>query len=263
MKFSKIVIFGAGNLAFHLAEALHLSGYRIAQIYSRTQENAITLANKVNAQPITNINDFDPTASILIFALTDSVLPDIVNKIEFSGQLALHTSGSLPIDIFKGKAEHYGVLYPLQTFSKFRKVNFYEVPLLIEAGNPKDLANLQMFASSLCARTLHTASSQRRKIHLSAMFASNFVNHMYSIGEILAKKAGFSFDILKPMILETALKAIESSNPVASQTGPAVRCNTEILANHSALLSDTPSMQKIYNSVSNSIGEMYHNKTLI
>lgn len=263
MKFSKIVMFGAGNLAFHMAEALHKSGYRIVQVYSRTEVNARKLADLVNARPITNYNEFDATADILIFALNDSALPGFIDKIEFSGQLALHTSGSLPMDIFKGKAEHYGVLYPLQTFSKFRHVNFYEIPLFIEAGNSKDLANLQMFASSLCARILHADSSQRRKIHLSAVFASNFVNHMYSLGEHLIKQSGFSFDILKPIILETALKAIESGDPVASQTGPAVRMNVDTMAKHLEMLSDSSNMQKIYTFVSNSIVEMHHNESII
>ena len=263
MKFSKIVLFGAGNLAFHLAGALHKSGYRIVQVYSRTEENARKLANKVNAKPITNYHEFDPTADILIFALNDSVLPEIVNQIQFSGQLALHTSGSLSMDVFKGKTDHYGVLYPLQTFSKFRKINFYEVPLLIEACTPKDLANLQMFASSLCARTVHASSSQRKQVHLSAVFASNFVNHMYAIGGDLAKKSGFTFDILKPIILESALKAIESGDPLASQTGPAVRKNTEIMAKHLEMLSESPNMQKIYTFVSNSIVEMHHNDFII
>lgn len=263
MKISKIVMFGAGNLAFHLAEALHKSGYRIVQVYSRTEDNARKLADMVNAKPITNYNEFDPTADILIFALNDTVLFEFISKIQFSGQLALHTSGSLSMDIFKGKADHYGVLYPLQTFSKFRKVNFYEVPLFIEAGNPKDLANLQMFASSLGARTLHADSSQRRQIHLAAVFASNFVNHMYSLGGQLAKKSGFSFDVLKPIILETALKAVESGEPVACQTGPAFRRNIEIMAKHLEMMPDSSNMQKIYTFVSNSIVEMHHNETII
>ena len=260
MKSSRITLFGAGNLAISLAKALTASGYRIIQVFSRTTESAEWLANKLNATAITNPTDFDHSSDVIIFALNDNALQPILEQIEFSGQLALHTSGSLPLDIFKGKAEHYGVLYPLQTFSKSRDVKFHEVPLFIESNSAKDLANLKMLAESISARVHVADSLQRRQLHLSAVFANNFVNHLYVISAQLLEKSGFSFDVLKPLILETAMKAIGLDNPAAAQTGPAARNNREVMNDHIEMLASNPDWQNLYTFVSNSIVKMLHEK---
>jgi predicted short-subunit dehydrogenase-like oxidoreductase (DUF2520 family) len=263
MKHSQIALFGAGNLAVHLAKALTSVGFRIIQVYSRTKESSEKLAMEIGANAITDPADFDPSADVIIFALSDSFLPDIIHQIDFSGQLALHTSGSIPLDIFKGKAEHYGVIYPLQTFSKFRKVHFNEVPLFLEANSSKDLANLKMLASSLSANVFLADSVQRRQIHISAIFANNFVNHLYAVASDMIKKSGFSFDVLKPIILETALKALETDNPALAQTGPAVRLNKEIVLKHREMLASSPDLQNLYTFVSNSIAKLHHNDSII
>jgi predicted short-subunit dehydrogenase-like oxidoreductase (DUF2520 family) len=257
MKFSRIVLFGAGNLAFHLGKALHKSGYQIIQVYSRTEASAQALAREVKAVAITNPSDFDDSADSIIFAIDDNVLEDTINKIDISGQLALHTSGSISIDVFKGKAEHYGVLYPLQTFSKYRKIDFYDVPLFIESNSPSDLINLKMLATSIAAKVTLADSLQRKKLHLAAVFASNFVNHMYALSLELAKKSGYSFEIFKPIILETALKAIELGNPLAAQTGPAIRKNKEIIREHIEMLNNEREWQNLYTFITNSIIKLH------
>ena len=263
MKYSRIVMFGAGNVAVHLARALSGAGYRIAQVFSRTEASARPLAEELKAEVITKPADFDTSTDIIIFALNDSVLPDIVNKINFSGQLALHVSGGLGMDVFKDKAENYGVMYPLQSFSKFRAINFQDVPLFIEANSPKNLANLKMLASTISAKVLLADSLQRRQLHLSAVFASNFVNHFYALSAELIKNSGFSFDLLKPIILETTLKALESGNPMLSQTGPAVRRDKEVIDKHLEMLATTPDWQNLYTFVTNSIVKLHHNETII
>ena len=263
MKPSRIALFGAGNLAVNLAKALTLAGYRFTQVYSQTTESATWLANRLNASAITNPADFDHSADVIIFALNDSALPHIIEQIEFTGQLALHTSGSVPLEVFKGKADHYGVLYPLQTFSKSRAVKFQEVPLFIEASSSKDLANLKMLAESLATKVYLADSAQRRQLHLSAVFANNFVNHFYSLASEMIKKSGFTYDVLKPIILETALKAIESDNPSTVQTGPAVRLNKEIVEKHLEMLASKPDLQNLYTFATNSIVKLHHNKTII
>lgn len=263
MRHSRITLFGAGNLAVHLAKALALSGYKITQVYSRTQESAHWLATRLNTRYITNPADFDPASDVIIFALNDSCLPEIINQVNFSGQLALHTSGSLPMDIFKGKAEHYGVLYPLQTFSKFRTVKFREVPLFIESNSAKDLANLKMLANSISVQVFIADSVQRRQLHLSAVFANNFVNHFYALAADLIKNSGFSYNILKPIIHETALKALESDNPMIAQTGPAVRMNKEIILKHVEMLANNPNLQNLYTFATNSIAQLHNKSTII
>ena len=263
MKTSRIALFGAGNLAINLAKALSLKGYRITQVYSKTMESASWLANRLNAAAITSPSDFDHTADVIIFALNDSVLPQIIAELEFTGQLALHTSGTVPLDIFKGKAEHYGVLYPLQTFSKSRTIKFHEVPLFIEAGSSKDLANLKMLAESLATKVYIVDSAQRRQLHVAGVFANNFVNHFYSLANEMVKKSGFMYDVLKPIILETALKAIEADNPSIVQTGPAVRFNKDIVEKHIEMLASKPDLQNLYTFATNSIATLHHQKTII
>lgn len=263
MKHSKIVLFGAGNMAVHLAKALALSGYKIIQVYSRTKEAAHWLATRLNTNAITDPAEFDSASDIIIFALNDNCLPEILEQVNFSGQLALHTSGSLPMTVFKGKAEHFGVLYPLQTFSKFRNVRFREVPLFIEANSSKNLANLKMLAESLSIHVSIADSAQRRQLHLAAVFANNFVNHFYALAGELIKHSGFSFNALKPLIQETAMKALDCDNPITAQTGPAVRLNREILLKHLEMLANNTDLQNLYTFASNSITKLHHRSNII
>jgi predicted short-subunit dehydrogenase-like oxidoreductase (DUF2520 family) len=251
IKGPRIVIVGAGNVAFHFSIALHAAGYDIVQVYNRTLHSAELLA-------INHINEIDTSSDVLIFALNDNVLSDTIGKIKFCGQLALHTSGSLPIDIFSGKTDFYGVIYPLQTLSKSRQINMKEVPLLIEANSSRELSNLMSMAKAISARVIITDSLQRRQIHLSAVFASNFVNHMYVIANDLMKKSGFSYELLKPIILETAMKALEFASPMDAQTGPAVRMNKDIIEKHKEMLSRNEELQQLYTLISNHITKTHH-----
>ena len=257
IKGPKIVMIGAGNVAYHLSSALNSAGYYIVQVYNRTSLAAEQLAVKIGADPITNLDDIDQSSDVLILALNDNALKDTIDHIQFSGQLALHTSGSVPIDIFNGKAEYYGVLYPLQTLTKNRPVNMKEIPLLIEANSSKELANLKTLAKSISSKVILADSLQRRQIHLAAVFASNFVNHMYVIADELMKKSGFTYQLLKPIILETALKATELTNPIQAQTGPAIRMNREIIEKHKEMLSGNDDLQYLYTTLSEHIST-YH-----
>ncbi len=259
----KIVMIGAGNVAFHYAGALYAAGFNIVQVYSRTSRSSEQLAGKVDALPITNVQDIDLASDVLIFALNDTILAETIERVNFSGQLALHTSGSIPIEVFHGKAEYYGALYPLQTLTKNRTVNMKEVPLLIEANSSKDLSNLKTLAKAISSRVVIADSLQRRQIHLAAVFASNFVNHMYVVADYLMKKSGFSYQLLKPLILETALKALELNNPLAAQTGPAFRSNKEIIDKHREMLVNDEDLQRIYVLISDHIDQMHHSHPVV
>ena len=256
-------MFGAGNVAVHLADALVYAGNQIVQVYSRTLASAEPLAARVYARPITDLSEVDLTADLFIFSLNDNGLIDIINQVQFSGQLALHTSGTLPLDVFKGKTENYGVLYPLQTFSKFRKVNFTEIPLIIEASSPRDLTNIRNLAVSLSSKVIIVDSAMRRQIHLAGVFASNFSNHMFVLAEQMMKQSGLSFDLLKPLIYETTVKALETGNPSTSQTGPALRGNQQIMDKHMEMLATNPNLQQIYKQISDNIIALNSNNIII
>lgn len=246
-----ITIIGAGNVATHLALALKEAGHAINQVYSRTLKSASILAEKINALPINKVELLNNDADLYIFSISDNALPELVKQIDLKNMNVVHTAGSIPIDVFKG-AENYGVFYPLQTFSKKRKLDFREIPLCIEANNEKFNEKLTLLAKDLSDSVWQINSEQRKQLHLSAVFACNFVNHLYSISKELIKDKQVGFDILKPLIKETALKVMELE-PKHAQTGPAVRNDTESLQKHIDLLSSYPEIQEIYKLLSKDI----------
>jgi predicted short-subunit dehydrogenase-like oxidoreductase (DUF2520 family) len=261
MRNEKIVLIGAGNLAVHLGKALFRGGFNISQVYSRTSESAENLADILNAEAITNIEKIDKSAQFFIFAVNDSALPELLRKIGHADEhVLIHTSGSVPLDVFKDFAKNYGVIYPLQTFSKFRNISFLEVPVFLEANTRETLTRLMGLVKDISLKVNFADSSQRQVLHLSAVFMNNFVNHFYTLGVNVSKDLGchFGFDVFKPLILETAQKVLDSGNPSICQTGPAVRGNTEIMKKHLSLLEKNPEIQNLYTFVSENISKYYN-----
>jgi predicted short-subunit dehydrogenase-like oxidoreductase (DUF2520 family) len=247
----KIVFIGAGNLATGLSTEMHRAGMTISEIYSRTAEHAESLARKLNAKPVSNLNDIRNDADLYIFALTDDALPDVLASIKPNAGLWVHTAGCLPIDIFNRRADRCGVFYPLQTFSKTRKCHLEGVPIFIEANNPDDLKMLRKVAIALSGNAREIEYSKRIYLHLAAVFASNFTNHLYATAADILQQQGISYEILLPLITETADK-IRDLNPAQAQTGPAVRFDRKVMDKHLSML-DSPQAQSIYKLVSQSI----------
>jgi predicted short-subunit dehydrogenase-like oxidoreductase (DUF2520 family) len=159
------------------------------------------------------------------------------------------------MDIFAGKFPNCGVLYPLQTFSKSRPVDFTGIPVFIEANTPGNLQQLRAIAGAISQKVYCASSSERMQLHLAAVFGCNFVNHLYHLSAQIAQQAGFDFDALSPLILETACKAIASGNPQQVQTGPAVRGDRNVTDKHLELLAAHPEWKAIYAMLSESIGK--------
>lgn len=261
MNSSKIVVIGAGNLSFHLTQALYRAGYNILQVFSRTAEAAASLADKVEAQPLNNLAEINSSADIIIICVTDSAISGILSTIETeSHTLLLHTSGSIPLGIFESRFINTGVLYPFQTFSKFRSIAFDTLPIFVEANSKENLAKVIAIGRSLSSNVNVADSQQRENIHISGVFANNFVNYFYALSEQLIKTSGYNFDVLKPIIIETAMKAVESGNPKKAQTGPAMRQNSEVIKRHIQLLASNPDLQNLYTFVSESILKTFHNQ---
>lgn len=264
MKDRRIAVIGAGNLAVSLTQSLFKAGYPILQVYSRTQASAQDLADKVDALPINDLDQIDQNAEIIIVAITDDAIFGVLEKLEInSDALIMHTSGSVPLSVFNKKFNNVGVFYPFQTFSKFRPMAFDTLPVFLEANSKENLAKIMTIARSISSNIHIADSQQREKIHLAGIFVNNFVNYFYTVGAQLIKNAGCDFEVLRPLILETALKAIESNNPRASQTGPAVRNNTQIVKKHIQLLASNPAFQNLYTFVSENIIKTYHNQDYI
>lgn len=248
----KISIIGSGNLATQLGLALFKEGYLISQVYSRSLKNAAHLAKKLNAEAITDLKKLSQNSTIYIIAIKDDALETVAKQLKLKDQLIVHTSGSVSMEALKKSSKNYGVFYPLQTFSKEKKTNFKTIPICIEANNKKTSTTLEYFAKSISGNVKKVNSEQRKKIHLAAVFACNFSNHMYAIAEKLLAKDKLSLDLLKPLIEETANK-IKKNKPSKVQTGPAVRNDKKTIDAHLKLLSKEKDLQKIYELISKSI----------
>ena len=241
-----VVFIGAGNLATNLAKALYYKGFRIVQVYSRTEESARALAEKVEADYTTDLQEISKDAAFV------ELLPQITEGKQKS--LLVHTAGSIPMSVWEGHAERYGVFYPMQTFSKQREVDFQEVPFFIEAKRAEDTELLKAIASTLSEKVYEADSEQRKSLHLAAVFICNFTNHMYALAADLLEKYNLPFEVMLPLIDETARKVHELA-PRDAQTGPAVRYDENVMSNHLAMLVDSPALQEIYKLMSKSIHE--------
>jgi len=250
----KIVIIGAGNMATHLAEVFFSKGFVISQIYSRTQDNADILANKVAAQAICHISELENDADLYLISVSDNAISDLVARISFEPKLIAHTAGSIQISTLS-KFKNYGVFYPLQTFTKGRVLDFKNIPICIEANNESNKKKLQDFAEKLSDNIQILSSEQRKQCHLAAVIANNFTNHFYTIAKQILDEKNIAFEIIKPLILETA-KKVQELSPGEAQTGPAVRNNLQVIDEHKKQLS-SPELEKLYSFVSQSIIDLH------
>ncbi len=249
-----IVLIGAGNLATQLGASLFRSGYRITQVYSRTQKNANTLAKKLKADAISDLKKIDTSAAIYIIAVKDDAIASIAKQLKLKEAIVVHTSGSVEMNVLKGCSKNIGVFYPLQTFSKTKVVSFSNIPLCVEGNNKTTEESLFFFAKSISKKAVKINSAQRQQLHLAAVFACNFSNHMYSIAAELLKKNKMNLDLLLPLIRETTEKIMEN-DPAAMQTGPAIRGDKQTMDKHTALLKGNKSYQDMYKLLSNSIAQ--------
>ena len=181
----KIVIIGSGNLATQLALALKDANQEIVQIFSRTSAHAKELADKIGCAYTASLEAVQKDADIYILAVKDDALAALAANLcaARTDALFLHTAGSMPMDVFKGHALQYGVLYPMQTFSKNRRVNFREIPCFIEASSPSALATIRTLAESISDHVVDCDSEKRKKMHLAAVLACNLTNHCYRLAE--------------------------------------------------------------------------------
>ena len=224
------------------------------QVYSRTLESVQALARLTKSEAVTDLQQVVRDADVYICAVKDDVLPTLLPTLCKGREeaLFLHTAGSVPMDIFQPYARHYGVLYPMQTFSKERQLDFAEIPVFIEADSAATFSVVETIASSVSANVRPLSSDDRRYLHLSAVFACNFVNHCYDLAGTMLEEHGIPFDTLLPLIDETARKVHELS-PREAQTGPAVRYDQEVIRRQADMLSGLS--RDIYELMSKSIHE--------
>jgi predicted short-subunit dehydrogenase-like oxidoreductase (DUF2520 family) len=244
----KIVIIGYGNVAQHLIKAFAKSDtVQVLQVFTRHKNNTALLPDSVQIN--NNINDL-AEADLYIIAISDNAIVEVSSQLTFKNKLVVHTSGSLSIDELNDN-NRKGVFYPLQTFSKSKDINFSEVPICLEAQNNDDNQLLETVAKSISNKVFNINSQQRKALHVSAVFVCNFVNHLYQIGNEICAENNIPFDILQPLIQETANKII-SLSPTEAQTGPAKRNDTETINAHLNFLTDN-NQKEIYKLLTKSI----------
>lgn len=250
----KIAFVGAGNVATHMAVAFSMAGHQICGVCSRTAAAAQTLAARVGGKAVTDMSCL-PEAEALVFAVKDDILPGMIEKMSGRKEaLFIHTAGSMPLKVFEGHCQHYAVLYPMQTFSKARSVDFRKVPCFVEGNDDTALRVVTTLARDL-SDTVHVLdSSRRRYLHLAAVFAGNFSNHCYALASEILRQQGIDERALLPLIAETAAKVNEMP-PRQAQTGPAVRFDRQVMAAHTNLLGEQTLPAQIYGLMSRSIYE--------
>lgn len=263
MEQDKIILIGAGNVAHHLAAALLNAGENLCQIYSRTLESARQLGIKTGISYTADLGEVFPDGDIYIFCVSDDALQAMIKSIRINADaLLIHTSGSMPMDVLKSGAERYGVIYPVQTFSKRRELDFNEIPLCIEGCDARVTERVRTLAEKLSEKVYEVDSARRKDLHLSAVFASNFTNYMYSLAAKLLEENGMSFSMLRPLIFETAHKVMLLP-PEEAQTGPAARGDEGIMGMHRNMLKNNKSLLRIYTMLSEGIKECREREEMI
>ena len=248
----RVVFVGAGNLATRLSLEMRKSGMSIGQVYSHTSEHAKILADELGCGWTVIPEEIVEDADLYVFSLKDAVLQDVIARVKPNNGLWVHTAGSMPMDVFRGHAHRYGVLYPMQTFSKDCPVDFKEIPVFVEASTPDVLAQTEQLARSVSDRVEEMSTERRRRLHLAAVFACNFVNHCYALAADVLGRDGIPFDVMWPLIDETARK-VHRLPPVEAQTGPAVRYDRNVMDRQCAMLDGEPERKALYEMMSRSI----------
>lgn len=250
----RVVIIGSGNVAESLAQAVAKSGLQLVQVFARNAVRAQEVARLAGCGWAARSEEL-AEADIYLLAVSDRAVAEVAAALPIPEQAAVaHTAGSVPLEALPAKFARRAVFYPLQTFTQGRRVDFSELPVFIEASTPALQAELETFARRIARQVFYAGSARRAQLHLAAVFVCNFVNHMYAVGERLMNDAELDFALLKPLIAETAAKALDAASPAAVQTGPAVRGDRSTQERHAAMLGDDL-LRTIYNAISQHIWE--------
>ncbi len=247
----KIVIIGSGNVAYHLAKAFTQNNIEVSQIFGRNEVELNKISEELNI-PYSTKELAD--ADLYLISVSDSAVEQVSDLIKTEKALVAHTSGSLPIETLKGNYRKAS-FYPLQTFSKTKNLDYSKIPFFIEAENQIDEKSLFELAS-LISDNVETSDYEKRKyIHLTAVFACNFVNHLFARAKEISDSQDLDFNYFVPLIDETVEK-IHHLEPKSAQTGPAVRGDERVLKLHEDLITDEEHL-KIYQLMNESIQKMY------
>ncbi len=247
-----VVIIGAGNVATVLSRLIKKNGHTILQVLSQHAASANLLAAELNCASENDLKAINTHADIYLIAVTDSSIKELSIKLKLNNKLVVHTAGSISKEILKPISTNYGVLYPLQSLRKERKEAGENIPLLIDAGTTESVNMLQNFATSIVTNVSFANDDQRLKLHIAAVLVSNFTNHLYTLAAEYCKGEAIDFNLLLPLIEETALR-LRQHPPAEMMTGPAFRGDVKTIENHLAKLDSYTHIQNLYLKMTESI----------
>ena len=259
-KYLNIGWIGAGNISWHLAPAIENAGHRISCVFNRTPASARTLADRLyNTNLNPDLNFTDTQLDLIIIAVSDKAITGILSDLIIpEGCIVAHTGGGISMKVLEiAAAHHYGVIYPLQSFTAGRKLDLGKVPFFIEGSDDHAFSALKNIARSISRYVYQLDSLARMYLHLTAVISSNFTNHLLKISKDILENYEIDFKVLYPLLYETIDKAF-SIGPENAQTGPAVRADYDTLDNHLDLLKDKAEIAEIYQDITNSILKSYH-----
>lgn len=231
----RVVLIGSGNVATSLALALN-GKCHLVQVYSRSMASAEALASRVGAQATNDLSQIVTDADIYVISVVDDAITRVLETCPARGGLWVHTSGSTSIDVFKGKCTRYGVLYPMQSFSKSCPARMHEVHIFIEGCDSCATQEVKELAMLLTNNVHEITSTERERLHVAAVFACNFANHMFTLSSEVLDEAGIPFDAMLPLI-KTTIAKLDNLTPTQSQTGPAARGDVNVIERHLQSLS--------------------------
>ena len=226
-------------------------------MYSAHAENALAFADRFGCKSV-DLKSVGTHSDIIIIAVPDESIGKIAIDLKYRNQIIVHTSGSVSIDVFD-ELHQFGVLYPLQTFTRDMEIDLTDVPFCIEASDPEVVDSLKSLAHKLSNSVVDMNSQLRKDLHIAAVTVNNFSNHLYHLASDYLKEKGLSFDLLKPLIMETARK-ISDVSPEEAQTGPAKRGDIKTIEEHAEMIEKDLELKKVYTLFSEQILKNYHGK---
>jgi predicted short-subunit dehydrogenase-like oxidoreductase (DUF2520 family) len=255
-------LIGAGNVSWHLGRHLHKCGYEVLDVYSRTPEKAMTLAEELDASWSSEFNDIPAECDLYLLMVPDDAIAEVAASLSQNippNSLVMHTSGATPAGVLSPYFPRHGVFYPLQTFSQGREVDFTEVPLCLYTALPEDYPKVEQLAQTLVKNVYAIDDRQRAQLHLAAVFVNNFTNYLQFISREITSEHELSADLLQPLLRETIAK-LDTLSPLQAQTGPAVRGDELSMNRHLKMLEKHPEWAEIYRLLSQGIQNEIANK---
>ena len=257
----KVVIIGTGNVATVLGKRIQEAGHEIIQVIGRHFEKVNSLATQLHTGSAYNVRYINLWADIYIIAVSDTAISTVASQLKLNNKIVVHTAAAVSKDVLAGCSENYGVIYPLQTLTK-ETASIPPIPVLIDGNNDITKKTLKEFATDWADTVKVAGDEERLKLHVGAVFASNFSNYLFTVVEQYCTKEQLKFSLLYPLIEETITK-LKTFNPAAAQTGPAIRKDYTTIQKHKDVLQNYPELNDLYNLLTNSIISFYdRNSTL-